>query len=68
MSSPFNDQWALLGTHWAGRGRRGRASRDAEARNPTAPGHPFSGERATPVPERHGARRHKRPRWIDRDT
>jgi hypothetical protein len=68
MSTPFNDQWALLGTHWASRARRGRgAKRGPEERDLTPPGHVHPGDRPTNVPER-GARRHKRPRWIDRDT
>jgi len=68
MSNPFNDQWALLGAHWAGRARRGRGGKRApEGRDLTVPGQTHPVERPPSAPERE-ARRHKRPRWIDRDT
>jgi len=66
MSTRFNDQWALLGTHWTERARRGRTLQPHEVDTRALSG--TAGERPKSTPARRGSRRHKRPAWIDRDT
>jgi len=69
MSTSYNDQWVLLGTRAAHKPRRGRVSdRGAPQPGSLTPEHDSPGERPKLIPERPFGRRHKRPRWIDRDT
>jgi len=69
MSTRFNDQWALLGTRWSGKTDRGRGVRPNGGAPPgLGPAHDPAAERPKSAPPPTGARRPRRPRWIDRDT